>query len=222
MSSKESAGSSSPSSSAKAASATENAPITSIKLSREPGETLPVYTGEIEKLTATVTPEASAGKVVWSSSDPTIATVDQNGNVKGVKKGNCTITASGGSASASAGIWVSPEFEYICGGDGVSESGNMVTIQYSKVNSKANTNGALRLFRYVKTNLYTSDPTIDYFTCKEVGNDTTYKLSNSSVIKMITSESRDYYFLVLGRGTVNVTMSCPGSSSSLTVTVNVV
>lgn len=36
----------------------------------------------------------SDGKVTWSCSDTDIATVDENGNVKGLKQGKCTITAT--------------------------------------------------------------------------------------------------------------------------------
>lgn len=47
--------------------------------------------GNSKKLTATTTP--SAVYVEWSSSDETIATVDENGKVTGIKEGNCIITA---------------------------------------------------------------------------------------------------------------------------------
>lgn len=47
------------------------------------------------KLNAIITPEDAAVKnVTWSSSNEKIATVDQNGNVKGVAKGECVITAT--------------------------------------------------------------------------------------------------------------------------------
>jgi len=50
--------------------------------------------GNTDKLTAIVLPEnASNKKVVWSSSDETIATVDQEGNVTAVKSGQADITA---------------------------------------------------------------------------------------------------------------------------------
>lgn len=52
-----------------------------------------VNVGKTKKLTATVSPSNSANKsLTWSSSAPSVATVDQNGVVKGVKNGTATIT----------------------------------------------------------------------------------------------------------------------------------
>lgn len=50
--------------------------------------------GSSEKLTATVLPEDTTNKkVIWSSSDESIAKVDENGNVTGIKEGQAIITA---------------------------------------------------------------------------------------------------------------------------------
>ncbi len=50
--------------------------------------------GQTDKLTATVLPEDAANKkVIWSSSNESIAKVDENGNVTAVKEGQATITA---------------------------------------------------------------------------------------------------------------------------------
>ncbi|MCY9547274.1 Ig-like domain-containing protein [Lysinibacillus xylanilyticus] len=50
--------------------------------------------GSQDKLTATVLPEnATNKKVVWTSSDDSIATVDQNGNVTALREGQAIITA---------------------------------------------------------------------------------------------------------------------------------
>lgn len=50
--------------------------------------------GSSEKLTATVLPENAANKkVIWSSSDESIAKVDENGNVTAIKEGQAIITA---------------------------------------------------------------------------------------------------------------------------------
>lgn len=55
---------------------------------------LELFEGNSEKLKATVLPEdATNKKVVWTSSDTSIATVDQNGNVTAIREGEAIITA---------------------------------------------------------------------------------------------------------------------------------
>ena len=67
-------------------------PLTGIDLNKDVAE---IVKGQTEKLTVTLVPEDTTytGKVEWTSSDNTIATVDENGNVKGIKEGTVTITA---------------------------------------------------------------------------------------------------------------------------------
>lgn len=50
--------------------------------------------GSSSKLTATTTPSVTSSKVSWSSSDTDVATVDQNGKVKGIGKGTAVIKAA--------------------------------------------------------------------------------------------------------------------------------
>ena len=50
--------------------------------------------GETKRLTITFTPTSKAEEVTWTSSDSSIATVDAEGNVTGLKVGICTITAT--------------------------------------------------------------------------------------------------------------------------------
>lgn len=52
---------------------------------------LELLEGSQDQLTATVTPDTA--KVIWSSSDESIATVDQNGHVTAIREGQAIITA---------------------------------------------------------------------------------------------------------------------------------
>ncbi|WP_459480453.1 Ig-like domain-containing protein [Clostridium saccharoperbutylacetonicum] len=62
--------------------------ITSLNLDKS---SLNLNTGDTQNLIATTVPAGM--EVAWTSSDPSIATVDSNGNVTGVKEGQATITA---------------------------------------------------------------------------------------------------------------------------------
>ena len=69
----------------------EPAAVSGISLNKE---TLTLDVDGTETLIATVTPaNASNKQVIWSSSDEAIATVDENGLVKGIAVGTATITA---------------------------------------------------------------------------------------------------------------------------------
>ena len=61
---------------------------------------LSLYTGREEKLTATVKPDnANDRTLIWSSSNPEVATVDSNGNVKAIGRGEAVITATANDGS---------------------------------------------------------------------------------------------------------------------------
>lgn len=63
--------------------------------------------GETFKLTATITPENATNKTVsWTSSETTVATVDDKGNVTAVAEGNTVITAKAGMFTATCKILV--------------------------------------------------------------------------------------------------------------------
>lgn len=54
---------------------------------------LTVARGSTAKLTASTTPDPTSSKIIWTSSNSGIATVDQDGNVTGVALGQVTVTA---------------------------------------------------------------------------------------------------------------------------------
>ena len=71
--------------------------------------TLTLTRGETGKLTANVTPSNADDKTVaWSSSDASVATVDNNGTVTAVKVGTAKITARAGGKEATCAVTVNP------------------------------------------------------------------------------------------------------------------
>ena len=85
---------------------------TSIKKITFSDENIILNVGTDKQLKASVTPNNTKEKLFWKSSDKTVATVDQNGNVIGKKYGNVTIYASspsGVNASCHVRVIVSPQ-----------------------------------------------------------------------------------------------------------------
>ena len=59
---------------------------------------------ETAQLTAAIVPEDTTDKLVWASSDPSVATVSQDGLVTAVGPGSAVITAAAGEASAACSV----------------------------------------------------------------------------------------------------------------------
>ncbi|MDO5853416.1 MAG: Ig-like domain-containing protein, partial [Thermoplasmata archaeon] len=80
--------------------------IEGLTLSRS---TLSMTAGGSSVLTCTVTPSGASGTVTWTSSNTSVATVDQNGVVTALSAGTAVITASasGGSVTATCTVTVS-------------------------------------------------------------------------------------------------------------------
>ncbi len=82
------------------------APVTGVKPNKDE---LKLHTGNSETLTATLVPQnANNQNVTWSSSDPSVATVDQSGKVTaaGVGTASVTVTTEDGSFTASCQVTV--------------------------------------------------------------------------------------------------------------------
>jgi len=78
--------------------------VTSVSVDKK---TLSIRKGSSKTLVATVTPsDATYSDVTWTSSDTGIAKVDQNGVVRGVKKGKATITAEADGKSDTSAVSV--------------------------------------------------------------------------------------------------------------------
>ena len=79
--------------------------VSSVKLNKE---SLELVEGDSETLIATVLPENATDKTVtWESSDPSVASVDQNGMVIAVAEGQAGITAMIGDKSSFCKVFVS-------------------------------------------------------------------------------------------------------------------
>ena len=86
---------------------TVHVPVESIILDKESAT---LFIGDTLTLTATVTPDAATVKsITWTSSNGTVATVDQNGKVTARSVGAATITAKAGEQSATCTITVKQE-----------------------------------------------------------------------------------------------------------------
>lgn len=86
-----------------------NIPVASVALDQEE---LSLFAGENETVIASVLPlVASNQKVTWTSSDDTVATVDENGVVSAVSAGTAviTVTTEDGSLTASCTVTVAPK-----------------------------------------------------------------------------------------------------------------
>ena len=83
--------------------------VTSITLNKTD---MTLQPGETTQLTATLAPAGAAGTVTWSSSDTSLATVDEYGNVKNVNQGTekkkAVITASCGDVSVTCDVHCRP------------------------------------------------------------------------------------------------------------------
>ena len=78
--------------------------VTSIALNKT---SLSLKEGESETLVATVSPDNATDKTVtWSSTNTSVATVDQSGRVTAIKEGTATITAKAGDKTATCAVTV--------------------------------------------------------------------------------------------------------------------
>ena len=108
----------------------------------------PIEVGTSLKLNAEISPSNATNKVVsWSSSDDKIATVDSDGNVKAVAKGEVNITASCGGKSETVKVYVAEK---------LIESSEELT----KELSEANDNDVLTLAKGNFESNYTIDKNI--------------------------------------------------------------
>ena len=84
---------------------TEFIPVESVEIRTESYND-GINIGDTLALTAVITPSDCTFPAVWSSSDPSVATVDENGNVVGVSEGEARITLTVGDMSDYRWVYV--------------------------------------------------------------------------------------------------------------------
>lgn len=136
--------------------------------------------GDTLALTAVITPSDCTFPAVWSSSDPSVATVDENGNVVGVSEGEARITLTVGDMSDYR--WV-----YVYGKDNEDEKVPSFTITSIDLTDV-----------YAITSIYKEEYDADVlYTIKEDG-------TNSIMKFMLESDNDDFKRFV----EENVALSC--------------
>ena len=95
-------------------------PVTGISLNKT---STTIGRGETETLTAIVEPDGTGSTVEWTSSNPSVASVEQNGEVTAVSAGTATITATAGGKSASCEVTVNVPLK------GITINGNQTSIR---------------------------------------------------------------------------------------------
>lgn len=95
-------------------------PVTGIRLNKS---STTIGRGETETLTATVEPDGTGSTVEWTSSNPSVASVNQNGDVKAVSAGTATITAAAGGKRAACEVTVNVPLK------GITINGNQTSIR---------------------------------------------------------------------------------------------
>lgn len=89
---------------------TEFVPVESVDIQRE-SYSSEICVGDTLALTAVITPSDCTFPAVWSSSDPSVATVDENGNVIGLSEGETRIVLTVGDMSDYMYLYVYSEEE---------------------------------------------------------------------------------------------------------------
>ena len=131
--------------------------VSSISISPE---TTTIRVGETKQLTAAVLPnDADNKEIEWSSSDTSVATVDANGLVTGVAKGEVTITATakdGSGVTGTAKVTVTVPITALTF-DGQTEA-KFVTWHGNEFDLKAAADGDLKALKWV----FTPDQNTEY------------------------------------------------------------
>lgn len=155
----------------------------------------PTYTFEVT---------GNSGTVNWSSSNTTVATVDENGKVTAVGNGNCTITATSGTATASCIVRV----------NGMAKNGSTTT---TTTTTTPSTGGTLTLNHpngFTISKQYPDPVTVKVLSG---GNGTVSWSSSNTSVATVDANGK---VTAVHNGTCTITATSGGKSASCTVIVS--
>lgn len=184
---------------------TQNTPATSIKFDNTSYD---LKNGQKLSIKAEVLPENNTEQLVWRSSDETVATVDESGNVSGLKEGNTVISCSSFDGKVKAEAKVT-----------VYEEGNSVTLDKTEDSLYIGDKLTLKASVLPET-------AEDYFTW-EVTDKDTGKADAGNIVKIDVpgqteaANSQEVEITAAAKGTVLITVksSRTGRTASATITV---
>lgn len=146
--------------------------------------TIKLYLGEKEKLTATVTPSnATDGTITWSSSSPSIAKVDNSGNITAAAVGTATITAKAGEKIAKCTVTIWEFTIYAAGYVSSSTNSKMISAMLWKdetATKLSSDNSAAKSVYVSDNNVYVAGTTLSTVSAKLWKNGVSATLLNSS------------------------------------------
>ena len=194
-------------------------PYTELTVTVDPSEA-ELYIGEKTSLTHKVYNFTQSGEVTWSSSDESVATVDENGLVTAVAAGEAVITATSveGSASASAVITVK-ELDsldvklhaYLTDGEGsrwVSIDGSDMSVEALSESGEAFTGAAVS-----EGKIYATDHTYYY----EIDVQNGYAVTVGD--KFTDGDGHECLFMLDGSSSPRTTVTLPDLATGADVTV---
>ena len=177
--------------------ANKDVAVTSVTLNKTKAE---VQADATLKLTATVNPSNATNKTVtFKSSDTKIATVDKNGNVKGIKAGTATITASAGGKSAKCTVTVKSKASEVAD----------LKLTLPKTAYFANVAGTIKL-----------KPTLKLGTKAVEATTMTYESSNTKIATV--DKKGNVKAIAQGEAIITATATYSGKTAKATCTVYVV
>lgn len=154
--------------------------------------------------------EINLSEVTWSSSDTSIATIDNQGKLTGLKEGRVTITALNNDSAGPEETQVTGEFEIIKSSDTTNYSLNISSNNNTSLPESMNVNDKLQLKAILDSD-NESTPSED------VTSDVTWTSSDEKIVKV----DNNGLLTAIGKGSATITATYKNGDETLTAIYSV-